>query len=1553
MSIVCSMKIINDRTKDTSSSSSLSECLKKDSEVSDMLGLPISINNVDVSYGLVDQGASSGIITRSLMNQKKLKVKEYKVRNHGILTSSGKEVMLSAMFLASVKSGDKSFGKAVFYIVDDESLPSNELVCDLIIGRSLLANSDYYHMDLRSGQLYNNNNDKIQCEKVSLEAKTINNKEKKVLVPVLLSSILKHNNSTKHQQNITDNMRMNKVRFGLTSLQFQQLNQIERYTKISKHVDTLSLTDEQKVSMKHYMLTNIHRYRLKDEIPDNDYDNNNVNDINNDNNNNEDYFNDDLDELSTYIHKLQYTQQGSDEEDKIIKHIFSIHLPHSLAKQHGVDEKVSSEHDDIPDEASANIDNIEYPMSAPTESINTPEYREEKKQKLRELIQSYTHLTDKQQKLFINMLIKHMDPISINGENMKQTTKIVHEIDTGDTAPFREKLRNYSPAVQDIILKEVDKMISAGVMVESKSPYATNLLLVRKPDKSEETGMKNRVCASFVKLNDRTKKDSYPLPNIQEIFHRIGRSKWFTTMDLLSGFWQVMIKPEHRHKTAVITSRGLFEFVVMAFGLCNAPATFQRLIDAIFIPEMRKFIETYIDDLMTHSMTFDDHVKHVGEVLQVLQDNQLTVKLSKCKFAQLSVKFLGHVISHNEIRINPDAIQPVLDWQRPKPGTNFQKAMRGFLGLTGWYRKFIKNYADIARPLVDLTKKGVKYQWTNEHEKAFITLRNAITSAPVLRAPDSSKDYILHTDASDVAMSGIAQQYDEDNYLHPVAYWSKTFNPAQRNYSVTDRECLALVTALEHFKTLFEGHKYVCLTDHHAIIYLIKNSDSTPRLNRLMLRLAPYELTVKHIPGKDNHGADLLSRDNIYMDKQSTSSSSPSSSSKQHLHTISRNKRKSKAKEYEVETIINKRKNDDNEYEYEVKWKNYDASNNTWESLDNLKNSMELVVLYEQNIDNVNNFGALSSVSESDNNDDENKCPKCDYIGVNYADKCLHLSSVHRVRVPVHSCIPDIYELDLTLIKHLQKNEPEFKIIYDTNMGENIPSDLSTNEKRMLLSHEFILCDNGLLYCIDAASARMRSKIRTQLRLCIPKTLRRPIITQVHSGIFAPHIGVVHTYDKLRENVWWPGMLKYVNQYISECSVCKKNKGNQPSIPVQPMSVPAGPFEHVCLDVIGPLPITPRGNMYMQVAVDRYTRYADGWPMQEQTTKTLATTFINGWVCKHGIPLVVGTDRGSPYLSQLAQAIYKELGIKRTKTTANHPQANGLVERFNRTLKYAMKVWCNENQDDWDEKYHHAYFSYNTLYHSLVQETPFFLATGRDARLHVDIMTGNRRSTTPGVYQYATELVQQLHDVHQRVKEILENENKKRIDDMVPLKQYQIGDKVLLYDSSTKVGLSRKLTKRWKGPYTIIEQNSEVTYTIMNEIGSQLVTVHRLKTAGDEEKNNYLQHEADLSMADTELLSINDTIQHLLTMKADKEKEKLLLKNVINHDKSVIDENGKIINKITVLNDELDHEDEESDIVSTSSSSSPHHINSVSSIRHDNHISYVSFADPHTRALWL
>ena len=283
----------------------------------------------------------------------------------------------------------------------------------------------------------------------------------------------------------------------------------------------------------------------------------------------------------------------------------------------------------------------------------------------------------------MKILIKYEDCFSMKGENLKQTDVAVHEIDTGDTAPFRERLRPYSPPVQAIIDKEVEKMIQSGVLVPSRSPYASNLLLVRKPDPSEESGMKDRVCASFVRLNKLTKKDSYPLPNIQTIFDSIGRSKWFTTMDLLSGFWQVMIKPEHRHKTAVITARGLYEYVVMAFGLCNAPATFQRLMDAVVLPEYREFIQTYIDDVLTHSLTFEDHLKHIETTLSLFKKNKLMVKLSKCKFARIEVKFLGHLISQGEIKCNPEAIETIKNWKRPAAGKNQVTAVRSFLRYGG------------------------------------------------------------------------------------------------------------------------------------------------------------------------------------------------------------------------------------------------------------------------------------------------------------------------------------------------------------------------------------------------------------------------------------------------------------------------------------------------------------------------------------------------------------------------------------------------------------------------------------------------------------------------------------------------------------------------------------------------------------------------------------------------------------------------------------------------------------------------------------------------------
>ena len=519
--------------------------------------------------------------------------------------------------------------------------------------------------------------------------------------------------------------------------------------------------------------------------------------------------------------QLVKSQQGSEEEEKILTDLFEIYIPEFVNKRSTEMKEESLLENE--DDAVKEVESVDHPLSAPIQREVTAEYIKEKKEAIEKMVNGNCHVTDKQKKKLVELLHRNMDRFSLAGENMERTDTVTHEIYTGDARPFRERLRTYSPSVQEIIDNEVRRMLREGVIQPSKSPYASNLLLVRKPDASSPGGVKNRVCASFVQLNTQTLKDSYPLPNIQVIFDKIGGSKWFTTMDLLNGFWQVMVKPEHRPKTAFVTARGLFEFVVMPFGLCNAPATFQRLMDTVIRPEYRSFIETYVDDVMTHSKTFDDHLIHIETLLQSLREHKLVVKLTKCKFAQKEVKFLGHILTHNQMRPNPEAVETIMKWERPAPGSNKKKALRGFLGMVGWYRKFICEFAKVAKPLFHLLKDDVEWEWTDECQKSFTTLRDAIAKGPVLAIADPGKRYVLHTDASEFALGAILQQEDDNGDLHPIAYASRlSVGPAETRYSATDRlRHWSIPWALEHFMlhTVRDTNNVLALTDHAALRY--------------------------------------------------------------------------------------------------------------------------------------------------------------------------------------------------------------------------------------------------------------------------------------------------------------------------------------------------------------------------------------------------------------------------------------------------------------------------------------------------------------------------------------------------------------------------------------------------------------------------------------------------------------------------------------------------------------------------------------------------------------
>jgi transposase InsO family protein len=1188
-------------------------------------------------------------------------------------------------------------------------------------------------------------------------------------------------------------------------------------------------------------------------------------------------------EYERKVDELLSVSPNTSEEKIIIGELCSTYTPKFVDKQS--ESSMNSESDnDLLEE----IDSADFPLSHPPTQERTPAYIQEKLDTLKKIVYDRDDLSDDQKNKLYSLLCMYEERFSLKGENMGVAKGVEHEIIT-EGRPFRQRLRTYSQAIQHIIDKEVRKLIDEGVIVPSKSPYASNVVLIRKPDATAPGGMKDRVCIDYVELNKQTVKDSYPLPNIQTIFNQISRSTWFTTMDLLNGFWQVMLKPEHRHKTAFLTSRGLYEWLKMPFGLCNAPSTFQRLMDTVILPEYRSFIETYIDDVMTHSASFDEHILHLEKLLQSLTKHNLTVKLSKCKFAQRKVKFLGHIISHKQIKMNPESVEKILEWQRPQSGVNGVKALRGFLGMAGWYRKFIKNFSHIAKPLYELTKKGVKWEWSNACEQAFKTIRDALTKYPVLMAPDPNKDYILETDASDEALSATILQYDDNNELHPIAYASKTLNDAQRNYTVTDREALAIVWGLEHFNTFCEGHKYTAVTDHAALRYLYTAKNKTPRLHRLLLRLQPYDVKLHYRPGEQNHAADLLSRSATYMELKDDKSVRVNQ-----VSTRSRKKNKASHEEWEVQRIVSRRpiKGRADEYEYEVKWKGYDDSDNTWEPLVNLDNAADLVAefernLYEQQLTQQPSMESNEDILEEESSVDSLTCDICAVKCTNSTDLYVHRYREHKVSIPTPHY--DIEEMDRELLYSLQRHEPQFRVIFDSNLGEKELSHVTSREVKMMSSYEFVLDEDDILYCVEVPGLRTKSKVRTQLRLCLPKQMRRQIMKEIHEGVFAAHPGVVHMYDKMREYVWWPGMLNDIIQYVKTCDVCQRSKGRKQHIPPRSVNIPSGPWTHVGLDWVGPLPITERGNEYILVAKCVYIKYVEAFAAPDISSKTTAQLVIDGVICRYGLPICFTSDRGSSFVSQIAASIYKQLGIKQVKTTSYHPQSNGNVEIFNRQLKATLKMWANERQSDWDLLLPYAVFSYNTAYHSLLQETPFYLQFGRDARLTTDIVLGTRPEYKQDVHEHALELSQNLYDVHTRVRDILKSVNERRdeMNEVESLPQFNIGDEVLLYDPTTQKGLSRKLVQRWKGPYIIIEKHSDVTYAIMKDGRKQVVHVERLRKKNAFDVNYY---DDELLVVEDELRLIEESQQRLLARQHQAMKNKDKIQAQIESNEHVDDE---------------------------------------------------------------
>jgi hypothetical protein len=388
-------------------------------------------------------------------------------------------------------------------------------------------------------------------------------------------------------------------------------------------------------------------------------------------------------------------------------------------------------------------------------------------------------------------------------------------------------------------------LLDKGYIHPSFSPWGCPALFVKKKDGSL------RMCVDYRPLNAVTIKNKYPLPRIDVLFDQLAGAKVFSNIDLSSGYHQIKIRPCDIPKTAFSTCYGLYEFLVMSFGLTNAPAYFMYLMNSVFMTELDKFLVVFIDDILIYSKSEKEHAKHLRVVLQHLRDHKLYAKFSKCEFWLKSVKFLGHTISHDGISVDPSKVQEVMDWKPPKS----VHQIRSFLGLAGYYRRFIPDFSRIAKPMTELLKKGVKFVWSEACERAFHTLRQHLTSAPVLVQPDNSKPFEVFCDASGTGFGCVLMQEGR-----VIAYASQALRPHELNYPTHDLELAAVVHALKIWRHYLMGNRCNIFTDHKSLKYIFTQSELNMRQKRWLELIKDYDLEVHYHPGKANVVADALSR---------------------------------------------------------------------------------------------------------------------------------------------------------------------------------------------------------------------------------------------------------------------------------------------------------------------------------------------------------------------------------------------------------------------------------------------------------------------------------------------------------------------------------------------------------------------------------------------------------------------------------------------------------------------------------------------------------------------
>ena len=859
------------------------------------------------------------------------------------------------------------------------------------------------------------------------------------------------------------------------------------------------------------------------------------------------------------------------------------------------------------------------------------------------------------------LLSDYQDVFSKNEHDLGLTHLTEHSIDTQGAKPVKQAFRRTPLAFVGEERDVIDKLKAQGVIRESSSPWASPILLVRKKDNSV------RPVVDYRALNKLCKVDAFPIPKVADCLDSLSGAKFFSTVDMTSGYFQVPVKESDIPKTAFITRHGLFEFTSMPQGLTNSSATFQRLMELALKGLQWTVCIIYIDDCIIFSSTFKDHIDRLRVVLERFKQANLKLKPDKCTLFQSEVTFLGYRVSERGILPDPMNVSKILQWPEPANVTELKQ----FLGLCSYYRKFIKQFSKIAKPLFDLTKKTSLLIWTEDCQTAFNCLKGILTGPDIMSLPNDTDRFVLDVDACDVSIGAVLSQI-QDGKEKVIGYASRTLNKSESNFCVTDKELLAIRYFVEYFRHYLLGREFTVRSDHQALKFLFSLKPPKGRIARYIEILSEYNFTIDFRKGLSHNNADILSRlkspsqcDCKEVDMTENLRCGPCKKCQKRAVEMQSSLLKS-SKEPDI-PITNKSIELLSKTRTTVRASTLAPKTQFSNGILNLSRSVALhsFLLIALCLSTLGSWcqyqfsHQLSRIVDCISRlPDMKECMqhvqrKCGFFRTNFLQMLGQVSSefkmpvlqlgrgsLSKCRVTTRSHL-DIKESYVPWIQGLQVNDLRNKQLNDPDIGpllewlesnsrpsSHILNTTSPETRHYTQSWDDLVIKQGIVF----RKFDKRDGSNCFLQLLTPKEMQRDVLYHMHNSIMSGHLGKKKSRERTLQQYYWYGVRDSVDRWVECCDVCGANKPptSNPKAPLGKMTT-GGPLDRIGTDLFGPLPVTNRNNRYILVCTDHFTKWVEIFAIPNQNAETTARVLLNEVIGRYGCPLAIHSDQGGTY----------------------------------------------------------------------------------------------------------------------------------------------------------------------------------------------------------------------------------------------------------------------------------------------------------------------------------